>query len=55
MKGVKGVALSYTAELTDTAYGFELPASYILPTVRQFFEGVRVFGTYVKDNFSAKS
>ena len=55
MKGVEGIELSYTVELTDTRYGFELPASLILPTVRQFFEGVRVFGTYVKDNFSAKT
>ena len=52
MKGVLGVNLSYTAELTNTIYGFQLPASQILRYVSQFFEGVRVFGTYVKNNFS---
>jgi hypothetical protein len=51
MKGVVGIDLSYTVELTDTPYGFQLPAELIEPTVTQFFEGVRVFGTYVKENF----
>ncbi|XP_069671105.1 carboxypeptidase B-like [Periplaneta americana] len=51
MKGVAGVALSYTVELTDTWYGFELPASMIEPTVTRFFAAVRVFGNYVKNNF----
>jgi hypothetical protein len=55
MKGVEGIDLSYTVEMTNTRYGFELPASQILQHVRQFFEGVRVFGKYVKDNFSAKA
>jgi hypothetical protein len=55
MKGVLGIQLSYTAELTDTFYGFQLPASQLLPYVREFFEAVRVFGTYVKDNFAAKA
>jgi cyanate lyase len=51
MKGVVGIDLSYTVELTDTPYGFQLPASQIEPTVTRFFEGVRVFGRYVKENF----
>jgi hypothetical protein len=51
MKGVLGIELSYTAELTYTQYGFELPASLIKPTVTQFFQGVRVFGKYLKENF----
>jgi hypothetical protein len=55
MKGVLGIQLSYTAELTNTIYGFQLPASQLLGYVRQFFEAVRVFGTYVKDNFPAKA
>jgi len=54
MKGVVGIDLSYTAELTDTIYGFQLPASQLLRYVREFYEAVRVFGTYVKDNFAAK-
>ena len=52
MKGVLGIDLSYTAELTDTIYGFQLPASQLLRYVREFFEAVRVFGTYVKNNFA---
>lgn len=51
MKGVLGIELSYTVELTNTQYGFQLPASLIDPTVTQFFEGVRVFARYVKQNF----
>ncbi|KDR24475.1 Carboxypeptidase B [Zootermopsis nevadensis] len=51
MKGVVGIDLSFTVELTDTPYGFELPASLIEPTVTRFFEGVRVFGRHVKENF----
>jgi hypothetical protein len=51
MKGVVGIDLSYTVELTDTPYGFQLPASLIEPTVTRFFEGVRVFAKYVKENF----
>lgn len=55
MKGVVGIDLSYTVELTDTIYGFQLPASQLLRYVREFYEAVRVFGTYVKDNFAAKA
>jgi len=55
MKGVLGIELSYTAELTDTRYGFELPASQLQQYVTQFYEAVRVFGLHVKDNFSAKA
>jgi hypothetical protein len=51
MKGVLGIELSYTVELTYSQYGFQLPASQIEPTVTQFFEGVRVFAKYVKENF----
>nr|AEI58636.1 carboxypeptidase [Eupolyphaga sinensis] len=51
MKGVAGIELSYTAELTDTYYGFQLPAELINETVTRFFESVRVFGSYVKENF----
>jgi hypothetical protein len=51
MKGVLGIELSYTVELTNTRYGFQLPASLIEPTVTQFFEGVRVFAKYVRENF----
>jgi hypothetical protein len=55
MKGVLGIELSYTAELTDTSYGFQLPASQLQRYVTQFYEAVRVFGLHVKDNFSAKA
>jgi hypothetical protein len=55
MKGVLGIDLSFTVELTDTIYGFQLPASQLLRYVREFYEGVRVFGTYVKNNFAAKA
>ncbi|XP_069671096.1 carboxypeptidase B-like [Periplaneta americana] len=51
MKGVGGIALSYTVELTNTAYGFQLPASQIQTTVTRFFAAIRVFGNYVKNNF----
>jgi hypothetical protein len=53
IKGVTGIDLSYTVELTDTVYGFQLPATQLLRYVREFFEAVRVFGTYVKNNFPA--
>ncbi|KAJ4438865.1 hypothetical protein ANN_14818 [Periplaneta americana] len=46
MKGVGGIALSYTVELTNTAYGFQLPASQIQTTVTRFFAAIRVFGNY---------
>jgi len=42
-KGVAGVKYSYTVELRDTGlYGFQLPASQILPTARETWEGVKV-------------
>jgi hypothetical protein len=55
MKGVLGIELSYTAELTDTIYGFQLPASQLQRYVTQFYEAVRVFGLHVKSSFSVKS
>ncbi|PSN39518.1 hypothetical protein C0J52_24345 [Blattella germanica] len=51
MKGVGGIALSYTVELTNTIYGFQLPASQIQSTVSRFFAAVKVYGNYVKNNF----
>ncbi|XP_069669383.1 carboxypeptidase B-like [Periplaneta americana] len=51
MKGVAGVALSYTIELTNTEHKHEIPAELIEPTVTRLFAIIRVYGTYVKENF----
>ena len=48
MKGVLGIQLAFRIELTNTVYGFQLPASQLLRHVRQFYEAVRVLGKYVK-------
>jgi len=42
-KGAAGIKYSYTLELRDEGrYGFELPASQILPTAQETWEGVKV-------------
>ncbi|XP_067015678.2 carboxypeptidase B [Anabrus simplex] len=52
VKGVGGVSLSYTIELPGGGwYGFDLPASSISSTVKEFFPAVRVFGEYVTKNY----
>lgn len=52
MKGVGGVALSYTIELPGGGdIGFDLPPSRILAVVKETFEGMREFHTYIKANY----
>lgn len=52
VKGVGGVALSYTIELPGGgSTGFDLPASRILAVVRETFEGVKVYQAYVEQNY----
>jgi len=44
-----GVVYSYTVELRDTGrYGFLLPATQIIPTGEETYEGLRVFLKSVK-------
>lgn len=55
VKGVAGVALSYTIELPGGGiYGFDLPASRILPVVTETFEGVKEYHAYVEENYAVK-
>ena len=51
MKAVQGIELSYTVELTDTMFGFQLPGYMIRRTVQQFFQGIREFGKYIKEQY----
>ncbi|KAK9680830.1 Zinc carboxypeptidase [Popillia japonica] len=52
VKGVGGVALSYTIELPGGGiWGFDLPAARILPVSLETFEGVKVYQSYVENNF----
>lgn len=54
VKGVGGVALSYTIELPgDGEGGFVLPPSRILPVVKETFEGMREFHAYIKANYAS--
>jgi len=51
--GVAKVLLSYTIELRDTGrYGFQLPASQILPTGQESWAAVQYFANYVIANVS---
>lgn len=55
VKGVGGVALSYTIELPGGGtWGFDLPTSRILPVVRETFEGIRVYQAYVEEKYARK-
>lgn len=55
VKAVGGVALSYTIELPGGgSYGFDLPASRILPVVIETFEGVKEYHAYIEENFARK-
>lgn len=52
VKGVGGVALSYTIELPGGGlWGFDLPASRIEEVGIETFEGVKVYQRYVENNF----
>ncbi|KAK9680825.1 Carboxypeptidase activation peptide [Popillia japonica] len=52
VKGIGGVALSYTIELPGGGiWGFDLPAARILPVSLETFEGVKIYQRYVADNF----
>lgn len=56
VKAVGGVALSYTIELPGGGnFGFDLPASRILPVVRETFEGVKAYHAYIEEQFASKS
>lgn len=55
VKGVGGVALSYTIELPGGgSFGFDLPASRIDAVVKETFEGVKVYQAYVEQNYGRK-
>ncbi|CAG0886689.1 unnamed protein product [Darwinula stevensoni] len=46
-KGVGNIKYSYTLELRDTGFwGFELPASQIVPTGQETWEGIKAFARY---------
>lgn len=52
-KGVAGVKYSYTIELRDTGnYGFLLPASQIIPTGEETFEGFLVVANFIRNTYS---
>lgn len=46
--GALGIPLSYTVELPGRGYGFLLPIEDVESVVKETFEGVKVFGEYVK-------
>ena len=50
MKGEKGIELSYTVELTRN-YGLIVPPEETGPIVKRFFEVIKVFGNYIKNNY----
>nr|CAD7425781.1 unnamed protein product [Timema monikensis] len=53
VKAVAGVGYAYTIELPGGgSFGFDLPASRILSTVSAYFNAVRVFGEYIRDNYA---
>nr|CAD7266361.1 unnamed protein product [Timema shepardi] len=53
VKAVAGVGYGYTIELPGGgSFGFDLPASRILSTVSAYFNAVRVFGEYIRDNYA---
>lgn len=53
VKGVGGVELAYTIELpAGGSYGFNPPASRILPIVQETWQGILVYQKYVEDNFA---
>ncbi|XP_046736225.1 carboxypeptidase B-like [Diprion similis] len=54
VKGVGGVELSYTPELTGGGiFGFDPPVSEILPIGQEFFLATRVFGEYIAEKFGS--
>lgn len=56
VKGVGGVALSYTIELPGGGtWGFDLPTARILPVVTETFEGVREYHAFIEENYVSKS
>ncbi|GJQ71042.1 hypothetical protein Trydic_g952 [Trypoxylus dichotomus] len=55
VKGIGGVGLSYTIELPGGgSWGFDLPPSSILRVCEETFEGVKVYQSYVENNFKQK-
>ncbi|XP_050697047.1 carboxypeptidase B-like [Eriocheir sinensis] len=52
-KGVAGVKYAYTIELRDTGnFGFLLPASQIIPSGEETFQGLLVVANFIKDTYS---
>lgn len=52
-KGVAGVKYSYTLELRDKGhYGFVLPATEIIPSGEETFEGFMVVANFIRDHYS---
>ncbi|XP_030765037.1 carboxypeptidase B-like [Sitophilus oryzae] len=53
VKGVTGVGLAYTIELpAGGLFGFNPPATSILPIVQETFEGITIFHAYVEAAYS---
>lgn len=56
VKGVGGVELAYTLELPGGGlYGFDLPASEIVPASQEIFLATRVFGEYIATKFGSSN
>ncbi|XP_015591347.1 carboxypeptidase B [Cephus cinctus] len=54
VKGIGGVELSYTIELPGGGwFGFDLPASRIIPVGAETFESIKVFGKYIAQKFGS--
>ncbi|KAF2896454.1 hypothetical protein ILUMI_09719 [Ignelater luminosus] len=51
VKGVGGVALSYTIELPGGVWGFQLPPEKILPVVVETWKGLKTFHEYTEKKF----
>lgn len=55
MKAIGGVNLSYCAELQSGGiFGFNPPASEIIPVARETFLGFKVFSEYVARTYGAQ-
>lgn len=53
VKGVGGVNLSYTIELPGGGnFGFDLPATRIDAVVKETFEGIKVYQSFVERNLT---
>lgn len=55
IKGVAGIPLSYCIELPcGGSFGFDLPTARIFPVVRETFQGIIAYHSYVVENFVKK-